>query len=246
MFNLYVRKQESMNFANSRSFMLFCFALVSFNAMANSLTNIGCYANATPAKLALEAEAWTSSNDKSATSCPLLEKKRLRKLVDRFGAGTTFAHPVIPGFCLSGKVTSGTLALEDGTEFEIDPTTSYSESAQRLFPVPPVPPVLPIPGDPGGVDLFAIPADESLQVGAAMTALYLEGTDASGTFMKLYLLLDDRFLVKTLSGEDAEDFHIVGSKGAYKVRGRLAGHGNIVGTDPLHLSFKITGLVCLK
>jgi hypothetical protein len=73
----------------------------------------------------------------TSPTCPLLEKKELRKLVDKFGAGTVFAHPAIPGTCLSGTVDSASLEfLDNNSEIEINPSLSYTESAQRLFPVP--------------------------------------------------------------------------------------------------------------
>ena len=71
-------------------------ALLSSAVMASEPTVIGCDPRAELAHLSLQAVASTSFDD----TCPLLEEKELRKLVDKFGAGTTFAHPQIPGFCL--------------------------------------------------------------------------------------------------------------------------------------------------
>jgi hypothetical protein len=219
-----------MNYINSRTALAFSIALVSFSAMADTPTTIGCKPSEIPANLSVRAEAWTNSE------CPLLEKKRPRRLLNKFGVGATFAYPFIPDTCLSGTIAEGTLQLDDGSEIEINPTESYTESAQRLFPVP---------DDQGGVNLFASSMDETLQAGAAMTALHLEGEDSQGVDYILDLLLDDHFLV-TPTGEDTEDFLIVGSKGNFNVRGRLTGKGQIISAQPLGIIFEIAGPVCLR
>ncbi len=218
-----------MNYINSRTALAFFIALVSFSVMAGAPTTIGCKPLQIPANLSIQGETWAT------VECPLLEKKKLRKLLNRFGVGATFAYPSIPGTCLSGTIAEGTLQLDNGREIEIDPTASYTESAQRLFPVP---------DDQGGVNLFASSMDETLQAGAAMTAMHLEGKDSHGVDYKLDLLLDDHFLI-TPAGEDVEDFLIVGSKGHYKVGGRLAGKGRIISAQPLGIIFEIAGPVCL-
>jgi len=225
-----------MNHVYSRAALAFSVTLMSFSAMANP-TTIGCKSNAEPAKLHVSVEAWTSLDDQHQPTCPLLEEKASRKLVEKFGAGTTFAYPLIPGFCLSGTVTEGTLTLDDETVIIIDPTASYTESAQRLFPVPTGQEILPPPDVLG---LFATSDDGTLQVGAAMTAAHLRGEG-----LKLDLLLDDRFLI-TGTGEDMEDFLIVGSKGDYKASGRLTGIGQVFSQFPLGISFEVSGTVCLK
>ena len=226
-----------MNHVNLRTTLVFTIALASFSVMADPTpTSIGCSPRAVSAYLSIQAEASTSLDDQFQPSCPLLEEKKSRKLVNKFGDGTMFAHPAIPGSCLSGTVTSGTLRLDDGSEIEIDPMASNTESAQRLFPVP---------YDQGGVNLFAISTDGTLQAGAAMTAVHLEGEDSEGGSYKFDLLLDDHFLI-TPSGEDTEDFLIVGSKGDYKVSGRLTGKGQIMSQWPLSIMFEVTGTVCLN
>ena len=231
-----------MNHVNFRTTLAFSIALSSFSAMANPPplpTSIGCSHKAISANLAIMAEAYTSIDDQFQPSCPLLEKKESRKLVDKFGGGTTFAHPLIPGTCLSGAVTSGTLQLDDGIEIEIDTTTSYTESSQRLFPVP---------ADQGYVNLFATSEDGTLQAGAAMTAVHLEGEDTDGKSYKFDLLLDDHFLL-TQSGEDTEDFLIVGSRGDYTASGRLTGKGQIISQPPygpLGIMFEVRGTLCLQ
>jgi hypothetical protein len=227
-----------MNHVNFRTMLAFSIALTSFSAIANPPpppTSIGCSPKAISADLAIQAVAWTSVDDQLQLSCPLLEEKESRKLVDKFGVGTTFAHPAIPGSCLSGIVTNGTLRLEDGSEIQIDALASHTESAQRLFPVP---------SDQGGVNLFATSADETLQAGAAMTAVHLEGEDTNSNSYKFDLLLDDHFLL-TQYGEDTEDFLIVGSKGDFKVSGRLTGKGQIISQQPLGIMFEVTGTVCM-
>jgi hypothetical protein len=225
-----------MTHVNFRTTLAFSIALTSFSAMANPTpppTSIGCSPKATSATLAIQAVAYTSIDDQFQPSCPLLEEKESRKLVDKFGGGTTFAHPFIPGTCLSGTVTSGTLQLDDETEITIDTTASYTESAQRLFPVP---------DGQGSVNLFATSDDGSLQAGAAMTAVHLESEDEN---YKFDVLLDDHFLL-TKSGEDTEDFLIVGSRGDYKASGRLTGKGQIISVQPLGIMFEVSGTLCLE
>jgi hypothetical protein len=134
---------------------------------------------------------------------------------------------------LSGSIESGTLEVGT-TVYEIDPFASFTESAQRLFPVP------------GGQALFAVSTDETLQAGAAMTLLHLEGASQSpGTPLKLDILLDDHFLLDPF-GVDAEDFNVVGSKGTYDVLGRMSAQGQVLSPFPLIVSFEISGDVCLK
>lgn len=228
-----------MNFTNKNFAQIASLALLSSPAIANEPTLIGCGPKAELAHLSVQAEASTSLDNQWLPNCPLLEEKKLRKLVDRFGVGTMFAHPVIPGFCLSGIVNGGTLQFIDrDTVVQIDTDSSYSESAQRLFPVP---------VNQGGVNLFAASSDGTLQAGAAMTAIHLEGVDDAGDSYEFDVLLDDHFLV-TSSGEDTEDFLVVGSRGDYKVSGRLTGRGQIISQpqEPLKIEFQIEGFVCLK
>ena len=131
------------------------------------------------------------------------------------------------------------LQFVDGSKtIQIDTENSYSESAQRLFPVPLV---------QGGVNLFAASSDGTLQAGAAMTAIHLEGEDENDDSYEFDVLLDDHFLV-TSSGEDTEDFLVIGSRGDYQVKGRLTGRGQIISQpkEPLEIQFQIDGFVCLQ
>lgn len=219
-----------MNYINLNVALAFSIALVSFPAMAETPTTIGCAPSESPANLSIRGETWAT------LECPLLEKKGPRNFLNRFGVGATFAYPFIPGTCLSGTIEEGTLQFDNGSKIEFDPTASYTESAQRLFPVP---------NDQGGVNLFASSVDETLQVGTAMTALHLKGEDSQGVDYILNLLLDDHFLL-TPTGEDTEDFLIVGSRGSYNVRGRLSGKGQIISAEPLGIIFEIAGPVCLR
>ena len=81
-----------------------------------------------------------------------------------------------------------------------------------------------------------------------MTAVHLEGEDEEGNSYKFDLLLDDHFLITTQSGEDTEDFLVIGSRGDYKkADGRLTGRGQIIQTDPLlGIMFKVSGTLCLE
>ena len=162
-----------------------------------------------------------------------------------FGAGTVFAYPLVPFTCLSGTVDPGGTIEFRGKTITIDPAASYSESAQRLFPVP---------TDQGGVGVIASSRDNpaTLQAGAAMTALHLEGEDSNGKRYRFDLLADDHFLLNpqpTDQGvvvEDTEDFLIVGSRGTHRVRGRLTGRGRIISEQPLGIDFEISGTVCIR
>lgn len=208
--------------------------LTASTAIAN--TTIGCGPKAEVVTLSIQAQAWTSVGPQFQPTCPLLEEKELLKLVEKFGAGTTFAHPAVPYTCLSGVVSGGTLVGSKIGTIEIDPATSYSESAQRLIPVP---------SDQGEVNVFATSTDYSLQAGAAMTVVHLEGANQDGDDYVFDLVLDDHFLL-TATGEDTEDFLVVGSKGEYEVSGRLTGKGQVVSLQPLEISFEITGQVCVE
>lgn len=225
-----------MNFIDSTSTLVFSIALASSAAMATEppqtpTTQIGCSKHADSALISFSAEAWTSMDNKTYQStCPLLENKALRKFVDKFAVGTVFAHPAIPYTCLSGEIEEGTIEIYEET-VDIDAMNSYSESAQRLSPVPLA---------QGGISLFATSGDGTLKTGAAMTAVHLEAGDYT-----FDLLVDDHFLL-TDSGEDTEDFSIVGSKGDYKVSGRLTGRGQIISQEPLGIQFTVTGNICLE
>ena len=226
-----------MNHIKSCTTLAFSFLLASLSAIAygSTPTLISCGHNAVTTDLSIQAIAWTSMDDQYQPTCPLLEEKETRKLVDKFGGGTTFAHPMIPYTCLSGTVTGGALQLKNGNEIEIDTTASHTESAQRLFPVP------------DGTGLFATSTYGTLQAGAAMTAIHLEGYDqAEGNSYKFDLLLDDHFLITPQDAKDTEDFLIVGSKGDYKFSGRLTGRGQIISQEPLGIMFEVTGTVCLN
>lgn len=237
-----------MYLVSKRSALLVSIVLASSSAVAaTDPTTIGCPTGWTPATLLLNALA-EGQND-----CPLLDDPKLLKLVNKFGVGTTFAYPAIPGTCLSGTVSDGTLEIKGEPTIHIDiDAASYSQSAQRLFPVPNG---QGYPIGTGSPNLFAWSTDwdiqnelpPSLQAGAAMTVVHLEGTKNTGGMVELDLVLDDHFLVSGLTGADTEDFNVVGSKGDYKVSGRLTGNGQII-LDPslLIVDFAISGTVCLQ
>ena len=204
----------------------------------NDATTIGCKKNATNAQLWIEATVITSIGAEGQPTCPLLEDKELRKLVNKFGAGTTFAFPdtnYLEGYsCLSSMELDGELLLENDLDNPVA-LQGYSESGQRLFPVPD-------PGEPEGQtqDVFVTSADGTLQGGAAMTAVHLKGEDGTS----FDVLLDDHFFITPFTG-DTEDFIVVGSRGDYEVSGRLSGQGVILSETPLIIDLVISGFVCL-
>lgn len=220
-------------------------ALGSSSAIADPMpTTIECPRGWVPAKLSLTATAQTSMDEAYQPICPLLEDRNLADLVGRFGVGSTFAYPAIPFTCMTGTVLSGTLNFGTRREIAISATESYSESAQRLLPVPTG------QGYPLGLgrDLFAVSTDgppASLQAGAAMTAFHLEAEPGSQPDINLDLLLDDHFILSS-TGEDVEDFNIIGSRGDFEVSGRWSGVGQILNQEPLLVKYEVSGSLCLK
>ena len=184
---------------------------------------------------AINVEALVST---SLAGCPLLEQKKLRKLVDKNLPGTVFAYP-FPGTCLSGTVISGTVVTEQGT-VEVSGTT---ESAQRFFPE-----ALAVNPSQGGVFLSGVSQDGIPFVsGAAATIVSIQGVDAP---LDLTLVLSDRFTIKFDSYPfiDTEDFEVVGADGA-SVTGRLTGIAQIF-SDPsgpiVDAPFTVQGQICIK
>ena len=231
--------------------------LVLASAAAVGETEItGCPPGSSSGRLSLTATVQWSLDEMGNPTCPLLERPELFKLVQKFGAGTTFAHPyyLSPDYlyptCLSGQIEGGT--FETGDErYVLDSDASFSESAQRVFPVPdgqgfplstsPSLMAFSLDGHPTGD-----PNLPSLQAGSAMTVLHLEGEENSGKTLELDLVFDDHFLLNAESA-DIEDFHLVGSKGSYTaVSGRASGVGEITNPALLTIDYVIDGEVCLK
>jgi hypothetical protein len=241
-----------MHTVNKCSALLALLVLASSSALAADPTTIGCPTGWTPAELLVYATTIRSSG------CPLLLDKEPRKSINKFGVGSTFAYPAIPDTCLSGSLstdmtTPSTLTV-GGVEYQLDPDLSYSESAQRLFPVPdgqgfPIgtdfngTSVTDLDGSPNLFAWDAIPA--SLQAGAAMTVFHVEGTSGTGDSISLDLVSDDHFLLNAY-GVDVEDFNVVGSSSGWLASGRFTANGNTVALEPLTIDFEISGQLCLK
>ena len=184
----------------------------------------------------ITATATVSTN---FTGCPILEDEDLRKLVDRNLTGSEFAYPAVPGTCLSGIVTGGTVMTKNKT-IQVTGTT---ESAQRFFPE-----ALSVNPSRGGV--FMIGATEDgipFASGAAATIVSLEGVDSD---FNLKLVLSDRFTLKLdeFPIRDTEDLEVVGSdKG--KATGRLTGIAFVeqFPPDPIqNAQFDVEGQICIK
>lgn len=184
-----------------------------------------------------------SAND---TDCPLLKKKELRKLVDKFGVGSIFAYPAVPGTCLSGTGLNGSIVIhgdhDHDRDVSIEVTGGYSESAQRLFPEAEAldgnSPLFINGSTMGGIPFVS---------GSAMTVVSLTGDDD----FNMTLVLDDRFSINfsIYPFVDTEDFLIVGTKGIYEAKGRLNGTAKILAPPPAlleNVEFKIFGKICLK
>jgi hypothetical protein len=192
-----------------------------------------CPGNYKPVTLNISVLASTN-----LAGCPLLEERRLRRLVDRNFPGTVFAYP-IPGTCLSGVIVSGEMTTTEGT-ITLGGTT---ESAQRFFPE-----AAAINPARGGVFLSGV-SEEGVPFvsGAAATIANLVSADKS---TDIQLVLTDRFTIKLDSFPfiDVEDLEIVGAKGA-AAKGRLAAVAQIFG-DPsgpiVDALFSVQGEICLR
>jgi hypothetical protein len=183
----------------------------------------------------VEVDLFVSTNE----TCPLLEDRELRKLVEKFGTGSTFAYPAVPGTCVSGTGLSGSITLlQRGTIIEVE---GYSESAQRLF----------VEAEAVGDSLFISGINEDgkpFASGAAMTVVSLQGVDSD---LNLDLVLADRFTIdySTYPFLDTEDFSVAGSKGDWAVAGRLSGSAQIFDVPPEPIRdapFNVSGYLCLK
>ena len=205
----------------------------TFNAAAQ--TAIGeCPGGYKPVYVDISATVSTNTE-----GCPLLEEKKLRKLVDRYLTGSVFAHPLVPGTCLSGVISEGTMTMAG----EARRVVGRTESAQRFFPE-----AAAVNPQYGGLFVAGM-SDEgkTFIAGAAATVVILRGTDSD---VSLGLVLDDRFSVSPSDGYpslDIEDFNVVGAVGA-SVRGRLRGTASLFSPAPpiANAEFAVEGNICLK
>ena len=214
-------------------FAALCLATTAVSAQPYP-TTIACPEKYEKVQVQLQALVSTSSE-----GCPLLDDGELRKLVDKFLPGMTFAYPAVPGTCLSGTITGGVVVTEGGPIS----VTGTTESAQRFFPE-----ALAVNPTNGGVFLNGVSADGiQFASGAAATIVSLQGTDAP---FDLQLVVSDRFTVQ-FDGypfRDTEDFEIVGAKGA-SVLGRLVGQAEIdqpPGQPIANARFIAQGEICIK
>lgn len=170
--------------------------------------------------------------------CPLLTNKELRKLVNKFGVGSTFAYPAVRGTCLSGNVLNDSTSTITITGYSPIAVTGGSESAQRLFPEAQALDET----SPLFINGLAGVSSVPFASGAAMTVLSLTG---DGDDFSMTLVLSDRFSINLSNGTDTEDFEVVGTKGNYEAKGRLRGLATIIG-QLNNVEFSITGNICLK
>jgi len=174
----------------------------------------------------------------TAAQCPLLQDRELRKLVDRTATGYTFAYPAVPGSCMSGSVTSGTITLPNQAPI---PVSGRTESAQRFLPE-----AAALYG-PAALPLFI--NGGSFVSGAAMTVVSLRQSNSKLT---LNLVLDDRFTINYAAGApfpDTEDLLVVGSSGNFSVTGRLTGTAQIIPNTDGSVApspFSVAGMLCMK
>lgn len=183
----------------------------------------------------LDAQLTISTN---LTECPILENRKLRKLVNKFGAGDVFLYPAVPGTCISGRNLTGTLTSEDN----VIEVTGSSESAQRAFVE-----AIQINPEQGGMFMTGTSQNGGFVSGAAMTVVTLNGVHED---FNLKLVLSDRFTIdlSAFPFMNTEDFKIIGSKGR-RAKGRLTGTALITGQvgEPLvDIPFHIMGNICIK
>ncbi len=172
------------------------------------------------------------------TGCPLLEKNKLRRRVNKHGVGNVFLYPSIAGTCVSGSNLTGTITSADGV---IDIIGS-SESAQRASVE-----AMEVNPTQGGMFLMGTSQNGAFVSGAAMTVVSLEGVNE---YFKLELVLSDRFTIdlSTFPFVNTEDFLVIGAMGA-RVKGRLAGTAlisNQIGDPIVNAPFTIDGNICIK
>ena len=205
--------------------------------------SIGIYADGLPTVIDkcpggyAPAAVDTSLQISTSEACPLLEDKKLRKYVDKFGVGSIFAYPAVEGTCVSGENLVGTITMfETGETIEVE---GYSESAQRLFSE----------ADAIGNSLFITGFSDTTNApfasGAAMTIVSLKGINNS---FKLDIVLADRFTIDYSSYPfvDTEDFLVLGAAGDLKVTGRLNGSAEIYNSPLTNEPFSVSGIICVK
>lgn len=179
-----------------------------------------------------------------AENCPLLQDEALRELTALHFHGATFAG--LPGTCVSGSIFPGSTIAVGGEEI---PVTGTTESAQRLMPEAaalnsssPLPPLDPL----SSLFIQGLKIDENAEPvfpfisGAAATIVTLASEDKK--LDGLRLVIEDRFSVNLLSGEDTEDFSVIGADRA-SVTGRLTGVGTTNGVSGL---LSLQGSFCIK
>lgn len=231
---------------NAISHMILATAIcgASVNLCADDLPTIidQCPRGYTPAVIDVALEISTNMD------CPLLEEPKLRKLVEKFGPGSIFAYPAIPGTCVSGEYLEGTIRLLKTQQ--VIHVEGFSESAQRMFVEAEV------FGNPLSLTGIADTSDpqqpKAFASGAAMTIVALKGIDSC---FNLNLVLADRFTLD-YSGLDSgepvvstEDFLVVGARGDLRVTGRLKGTAyiNALPGEPLvNEPFSVSGTICVK
>jgi len=164
-----------------------------------------------------------------ATGCPLLEQYA-EELSQVFPQNDFAGEPA----CFTGsKAASSLVRLPDGTEVEI--TGLASESAQYHT----------ARAETYGDGLFVfsqLSTEALLGASAAATRLTVSFEGSQGDKERsLTLYLDDQFVADVVTGDDVEDFTVVGALESSAVRGRLRGAGKIFAGEPL----AVTGDLCL-
>lgn len=196
----------------------------STTLFAQSAQPVACPPGYTSAAVDIDVNVSTSA------ACPLLDDRELRKLVDKFGTGYTFAGP---GTCMSGTILSGSTITAGGKQIAVQGST---ESAQRYLPE--------------GAAVYGSPSlfldGGGFISGAAMTVVSLSLSNPKSA---LTLVLDDRFTINKTSGLDTEDMLVLGSSGNFAATGRLVATGYSIPDEygSTHLSpLSVSGTLCMK
>jgi len=206
-------------------------ACVSVGVQAQAPTTIGCPTGTVPTQVDIQLLLDTTAN------CPLLEDKALRKLVDRFAVGTTFAYPAVPGTCAAGSDLTGTITPTGSSPIAV---TGQTWSAQTLFPE-----AAALSNGLNPLTIFGTAQDgRPFMAGAAITVASIRSTSG---LLRLDLVLSDRFAVDLATGLDTEDFQILGSGGLAGVTGKLTGVAMIAPGQPIvDAPMEIEGTICMK
>ncbi|WAR45894.1 hypothetical protein [Methylomonas rapida] len=166
-------------------------------------------------------------------SCPLLQDKQLRNLVNKYAVDKVFAYPAVPCVSSTNPVT-GTITV-DGITY---PVTGASQSGQVISGA-----LAAVDPNNAGVLLTGLSSSNApFATGVAMTVLTLTANNKNLRFVS-----NDRFAINPVELTDYEEFDLIALDGG-SVVGQLTGTGQING-DPFgnfEAEMTVTGTPCVK